>query len=351
MSNRNSTTKKMTMKINETWRAIEADAQGTRGSAFLTRLLPGCRSRDFSLGMRLPDGERSLFFKVAQSAVPARSDLPDAAGFRVDYGQFPGEDKPSIVIVLQNEDFKSVFTVLLEDLVERLELARNDKECVAIMINRLAIWKSFMKGYRPEGLTPDEQRGLFGELHFLENCLIPRYGPRIVEAWVGPENANQDFHYNDCAVEVKTTVQKKPQHIRISNERQLDQGSFRHLFLWHISVDETQTAGETLCEKVKSVRELLGDSVPMQIRFTDKLNIFGYNESQTSMYSRVYAPRFSEFFLAGIGFPRIVEPDLMDGVGNIRYSISLDVCERFAVDENTFHVLLSAGAGDRKDGD
>ncbi len=339
------------MKIKETWLAIESDAAKASGSAFLTRLLTGCLSRDFSLGMKLPEGERSFFFKVEQSALPARSDLPDAAGFRIDHGQFPGDDKPSIIIVLQDNDFKGVFTVLLEDLVQRLDKAGNDKECVTIMVNRLATWKSFMKGYRSKGLTPEEQRGLFGELYFLENYLIPPYGPRLVEAWVGPEEANQDFQHNGCAIEVKTTIQKRPQHISISNERQLDPGSFRHLFLWHISVDENPTVGETLSEKIRTVRDLLGESVPMQIKFTDKLNNYGYNETQASMYSRKYALRSSEFFMAGEGFPRIIESDLMEGVGNIRYSIALDMCGQFAIEEDVFHKLLSGWQGDAEDGD
>ncbi len=336
-------------KIEKIWLAIEADAAKASGNVFLTRLLPGVLSRDFSLGMKLPEGERSFFFKVEQSALPRRSDLPETAGFRVDNGQFRGDDKPSIIIVLQDEDFKGVFTVLLEDLVHRLDKAASDKECVAIMVNRLATWKSFMKGYRSKGLTPEEQRGLFGELYFLENILIPHYGSRLVEAWVGPEKANQDFQYNGCAIEVKTSIQKRPQQISISNERQLDNGAFRHLFLWHISLDENQTAGQTLAEKVRKVRDLLGQSIPMQIQLSDKLNSFGYNETQALMYSKKYAVRSSEFFLVGKGFPRILESNLMEGVGNIRYSISLDVCGQFTIEEDRFHELLCGRKGASED--
>lgn len=338
------------MKIEQIWLVMEEDAAKTRDSAFLTRLLPDFHSREFSLGMKFPEGERSFFFKVEQSAVPLQSDLPDAAGFRIDHGKFPGDAQPSIIIVLQDEDFIGVFTVLLEDLVQRLDKASNDKECVAIMVNRLATWKSFMKGYRSQGLTPEEQRGLFGELYFLENSLLPDYGSSSVDAWVGPEEANQDFQHNGCAIEVKTSIQKKPQHIFISNERQLDLGSFRHLFLWHISVDENQTVGRTLSEQVKAVRDVLGTSVPMQIRFADKLNSYGFNEMQSSMYSRKYAIRSTEFFLAEEGFPRIIESDLMEGVGNIRYSISLDVCGQFKIEEDAFHKLLSGGQGVTENG-
>lgn len=329
------------MKIDEIWKELEEDATKPSGSAFLTRLLPGNHPRDFSLGMKLPEEERSFFFKVEQKALPAKNELPDAAGFRVDHGIFPGDNNPSIVIVLQDEDFKEVFTVLLGDLVSRLDKTKTDKECVAVLINRLATWKSFMKGFRSKGLTPEQQRGLYGELDFLEKHLIPHVGPRVIEAWVGPEEAHQDFHHDGCAIEVKTSIQKRPEYISISSERQLDSAAFRHLFLWHISLDENDTSGQTLLEKIQSIRSSLGESVPMQIEFTEKLHSFGYNEVQSSMYSKKYSIRSSEFFHVEKGFPRIVETDAMDGIGNIRYSITLDVCGQFEIDEKKFHELLN----------
>jgi hypothetical protein len=339
------------MKIDKIWRAIEEDAAKSSGSGFLTRLLPGNHPRDFSLGLRLPEEERSFFFKVEQKALPVKSELPDAAGFRVDHGSFPGDTELSIVIVLQDEDFKEVFTVLLEDLVSRLDKTTTDKECVTVMVNRLATWQSFMKGFRSQGLTPEEQRGLFGELDFLEKHLIPKIGPRVIVGWVGPEEAHQDFQHDGCALEVKTTIQKKPKNISISSERQLDPVAFRHLFLWHLALDENQTAGETLVKKIETVRALLGESVPMQVKFTEKLNSYGYNEAQASQYTKKYAIRSSEFFHAREGFPRIVEADVMDGIGNIRYSITLDVCGQFEIDEHKFYELLSGSEGDPEDGD
>ena len=329
------------MTIDEIWKALDEAAENSSGGGFLNRLLPGNHPRDFSLGMKLPEGERSFFFKVEQKVLPSKSELPDAAGFRVDTGNFPGEADPSIIIVLQDEDFKEVFSVLLEDLVNRLDNTKTDKECVTVMVNRLATWKSFMKGFRSDGLSPQEQRGLYGELDFLEKHLIPQIGPRVVEAWVGPEEAHQDFQHDGCAIEVKTTIQKKPQHISISSERQLDPVAFRHLFLLHIALDENQTAGETLSQKIEKVRALLGDSVPMQIKFTEKLQSYGYNESQSSLYTKNYAIRSCEFFHVVDGFPRIVESDVMSGIGNIRYSISLDVCGQFEIYEQKFHELLN----------
>ena len=329
------------MKIDEIWKELEEDATKPSGSAFLTRLLPGNHPRDFSIGMKLPEEERSFFFKVEQNALPAKNELPDAAGFRVDHGIFPGDNNPSIVIVLQDEDFKEVFTVLLGDLVSRLDKTKTDKECVAVLINRLATWKSFMKGFRSKGLTPEQQRGLYGELDFLEKHLIPHVGPRVIEAWVGPEEAHQDFHHDGCAIEVKTSIQKRPEHIYISSERQLDSNAFRNLILKHISLDENDTSGETLEEKIEKIRASLGESVPMQILFTEKLNSVGYNEVQAGMYKKKYSIRSSEFFHVKDGFPKIIETDIMNGIGNIRYSIALDVCREFEIDDKEFHMQLS----------
>ena len=281
---------------------------------------------------------------MEKNALPVKADLPEAAGFRVDMGQYPGENEPSLIIVLQDEDFKDVFTSLLEDMVSRLEMVNTSKECVAVLINRLSTWKSFMKGFKKDGLTVEQQRGLFGELHVFGELLFPRFGNKIVDAWVGPEDASQDFQLNGTAVEVKTTVQKKPQNISISNERQLDKGALDALFLTNISVEENAATGITLKEKVQEIKNLLGDSVPSQVRLTERLNLMGYNDAQADNYEKKYDVRSMSIYTVGDEFPKIVADDLMEGVGNIRYSVTIDVCSQYLLTEAEFYKYIDGGA-------
>ena len=327
--------------IKETWEKIEEDSRKSGSGGLLSRLLPGNFNRDYSLGMKMPEGESFFYFQINKNALPEKTDLPEAAGFRVDIGQFPGDKNPSLIIVLQDEDCKDVFSALLEDMVSRLEMVNSDKECVAVLVNRLSTWKSFMKGYLKKGLTPEQQRGLFGELHVLGYLLISRFGNRMVDAWVGPDDASQDFQFDGIAVEVKTTIQKKPQHISISNERQLDRGTLDVLVLANISVDENAATGMTLKEKVDEIKDLLGDSVPSQVRFTERLNLVGYNDLQADGYDKRYDVRSTSLYSVEDDFPKIVADDLMDGVGNIRYSVTIDVCTQYLLTEEEFYQSIN----------
>ena len=323
--------------IKETWEKIEEDSRKSGSGGFLSRLLPGKFTRDYSLAMKMPEGESMFYFQVEENTLPVKADLPGAAGFRVDIGKFHGDQKPSLIIVLQDEDFKDVFSTFLEDMVSSLEMVKSDKECVTVLINRLSTWKSFMKVYQKKGLTPEQQRGLFGELHVLGQLLISRFGSRMVDAWVGPDGATQDFQFDGTAVEVKTTVQKKPQHISISNERQLDKGTLDTLVLANISVDENAATGMTLKEKVNEIKDLLGDSVPSQVRFTERLYLVGYNDLQADHYDKSYDVRSTSLYSVEDDFPKIVADDLMDGVGNIRYSVTIDVCTQYLLTEEEFY--------------
>jgi hypothetical protein len=55
-------------------------------------------------------------------------------------------------------------------------------------------------------LTREQQRGLIGELWFLDRIAIPKLGPRAaIEAWHGQEGSPKDFWFDKGCLEVKTS--------------------------------------------------------------------------------------------------------------------------------------------------
>lgn len=338
------------MKYNELetiWADMETRAKAAgAGDGLLRQRVPGERSSDFFLGVGLPGKERFFYFTVLPENLPSQKDFPETRGFKAERVQFPGAAQPCILLRLLDGMFRDIFSSLVTDLILHMDAAHNPTEQVKVFLNRLRKWQYFMKGYQEEGFSPEDQRGLYGELHFLDSILIPRHGTAIVQAWTGPDSAHQDFQFNQCAVEVKTCIQKQPQVITIASEKELDEASYKALFLYHLSLDQNQTSGETLNEKVVRICRQLGDDPAAKALFVDKLRLYGYLEPQASLYDNTfYSVRSSSLYDVHGEFPRILSSDLRNGVGQIKYGISIDVCSEYEIDEAGFHEKTSGDSG------
>lgn len=77
----------------------------------------------------------------------------------------PGQ-KMLHVQLLRNEN-QRVFASLCEDLIATLKPLSKPKEMVQEVVNQLHRWKDLFGKLKPEGLSKEEQQGLYGELVFL----------------------------------------------------------------------------------------------------------------------------------------------------------------------------------------
>src|SRR5262249_27739282 len=155
-----------------------------------------------------------------------------------------------------------------EDVAPRVCVAANERAAVASLLERLRRWQKFLAARATE-LSVSRQRGLFGELHVLQHWILPEFGAAgAVSCWRAPQAAHQDFQFPNGAVEVKTTIEKQPQAVRITSERQLDDVGVRALFLFVVVLDERVTEtpgpvdGESLPGIIAELRRRL-DSDPI----------------------------------------------------------------------------------------
>ena len=178
------------------------------------------------------------------------------------------------------------------------------------------------------GLTGEQQKGLFGELHVLQVMVnnLPD-AELVIDSWVGNDAALQDFRAGTWAVEVKTSSQTTNERITINGERQLDERPFDHLFLYYINVDMRPNSSPTLNELVATVRTMLQVSNAALFAFNRKLAKAGYFEAQLAAYESVgYTIRNELVFRVTDAFPRIIPTDLRTGVSEVRYAASLSDC-------------------------
>lgn len=246
-------------------------------------------------------------------------------------------DTKLIVIELLQPINKDVFAVLCENLILSVVQMNDEKEIIRTVINQLVKWKTLFDKRISEGLSVEQQQGLFGELVFLHKCLLQQdVNPfNVLNSWVGVDAALRDFQGSTWAIEVKTTATNNPQRIIINGERQLDETLFENLFLFHCSVEVSNGNGETLNQKIADIRYLLKSNAFALNIFNSKLLEVGYFDTHSNKYgNKSYKIRSENFYRIADNFPRIKENELRSGVSNVKYNIILSMCDEYLLPES-----------------
>lgn len=272
------------------------------------------------------------FHKEIRLNISSFSNLKELKIVLLDDTTFP--DSNLLVVQLLNPDNRDIFASLCENLIQAISREDTEQKVARTVINQLEKWKTLFDTGNNSGLDTSAQQGLFGELHFLYNALLqfpdsPQY---LLETWVGADRALRDFQGDKWAVEIKTTSANNPQRIIINGERQLDETFIENLFLLHLSVEVSNRNGITLIQKITDIRNLLLSNKPVLNMFNAKLFEAGYLDKQESFYqTRHYHIRNENYYMIGDDFPRIKENELRSGVGEVRYSIVISMCDEYMV--------------------
>ena len=319
------------MTIEDQWKALEGEGNTATWRLQLARPVKG---HPLFAAVEPGTGRRALLLRIPESVIPPRRQWPNCSGLdllatRLDAQTYLG-------VLLKEPRSADVFAALAEDLARRVENLTSAADAVRAFLGQLARWQRFLTA-TVEGLSEQAQRGLWGELRFLHGRLGPGIGiAHAVEGWKGGERSHQDFQFENGAVEIKTTVAKQPQSIRITSERQLDGTHWPALFLHVFILEVHEDDRDTLPALVELVRSALVGYPSQGERFEEVLLAAGYFDVHVPRYTaRSYAIRRELTFEVKNDFPRIVEGDLPTGTGDINYALDLAACEPYAatVDE------------------
>ena len=290
-------------------------------------------------GIEQPEGRPCLITEFDESVRLRQRSLPRSRGFSTTVQSLntadPQHSGRRLVIALSDARFEDIFAILCEDIRQALVEAKSQSACVAAGIERLDRWQRFLQKHSGSGLSEEEQRGLAGELVFLRDVALQNLDPpEAMDSWVGPKGRSQDYEIPGASVEVKTTIASPHQMIRISNVRQLDDTGLPALFLFVLPIDVHREAGQTLPDLIEEIRALLSTPSETARIFEDRLLEAGYMDSHAEKYKRDrYVFRAPSYYRVTEGFPRIIESDLVQGVGDVKYSIAVAACGEFQVDE------------------
>lgn len=330
------------MLIDDLWKALEADATTgkARAGGWLLRLARPAVGCPLYVALELVSRHRALLLRLPSACVPTRRHWPRCKGLEPLAVTVGGS--AHFGVALKEDRFADVFTALAEDLVRRVAEAADSAAQARTFLGQLARWQKFLSASF-DGLSEESQRGLWGELYFLREHLLPKVGPSGVHGWKGGDRAHQDFQFEGSAVEVKTTLAKQPQVVRITSERQLDANTWKALFLNVVALDVRDGSGETLPDIVASVRLKLSSEAGALEQFEDELLTIGYHDAHAARYSEGgYTVRTVSFFKVGPKFPSLVEADMPTGVGDANYALSVAACEPYRVQTADVESVLAA---------
>lgn len=249
----------------------------------------------------------------------------------------------ALVVLLKDPDQRELFASLCRDVVSAAEVAAVTRDAVTRAVRRLLRWHHLLRGGASDTLSLEEQRGLIGELHFLGR-LVSLIGSRAaIEAWRGPFGSSKDFELDGLLVEVKARRGAAKPYVQISSEDQLADVAGSSLFLCVTPVDAViKPEGLTLQDHVRETEKYFVEADTESLGLWDEaIQASGFNPDDDYSDRRWKVGETVDHRVEG-EFPRIVPP-LRAGVGAVRYSISLEACSPYRVEEAALDKLISGG--------
>ncbi|MFZ1964228.1 MAG: PD-(D/E)XK motif protein [Roseiarcus sp.] len=332
------------MTLFDAWSALMAEGR-TEPGWHARRVCSGSLC-DVRAAVRSPDRAEAVLFEVSSRALPPWIDAPDCVGFELGVESVISgpNGKVRLCLVLRDRRYHDIFGALAEDVVRVVSGADSEQHAVKLLIGRLNTWRRFISQFGPEWLTEERQLGLFAELRFLRDEVIPLLpAGAAVRCWQGPYLRPQDFRFRAAAVEVKATASRNPSTFPVSNLDQLDPGGLDALLLFHVSL-EVGSDGETLPQTVQAVRaSLLASDPAAAADFDASLIEAGYLDIHAVHYERALRVCDVRWMAVRDAFPRLTGSSVPSGVTSATYSVSLEACGPFILDADAARKILEAG--------
>jgi len=326
--------------FDEVWKNLAESPVPESATGVIIRRISPDLPHDFFQGYEKISNRRMLLVRVDKREFNQFDQLPEFQGFDISLLKFPDETPENIMVgfSLNDTSYSEIFSALCEDLVCIACKEINQKKMVQYIKERLLLWKQFLNIAGSHGLSPESQRGLYGELRFLRDVMIPNTEiAKAISSWRGPSKANQDFQISDISIEVKTSIAKQHQTIHVANEQQLDDDGLKSLFIYFLSLREKPEHAETLPGIIDEIRKIIELKNGPAYEFETQLFKAGYIDKHRTKYLKPgYHDREIQIFRVDEDFPRIIERDLKAGVGDVKYSIDLSICRKFRVSEEDF---------------
>lgn len=243
------------------------------------------------------------------------------------------ENKIEMNIYLLDNDLKEIFSLFIQNILEDIEHCITESDALNTTLNLVSKWKKLFDKIYFIGLTIEQQKGLIGELLFLNYLIINKKTSLFaINSWTGSEQEFQskDFTLATIGVEIKFSSSRQPQ-IKVSNERQLDAENLNKMYLVLYSTEAVKDNGFSLNSIVDQTRKIISTKEELNV-FNSKLELYGYFDKDKEHYNQMYALKKIYSFIVNSDFPKIVKNDLPMGIYDTSYCIEISAVENFIIE-------------------
>lgn len=276
------------------------------------------------LSLQIGHGSNSFkSFVVMDSG--AVKDIPSSFAIKAE-NPILANGKMALEFQLVYNSFEEEFQRLCWDMIE----ATVESPCpLKDMIARYMAWQRLLQYYRMGIMSFERQKGLLGELLFLQE-IINTYGAQFaVTSWCGPDGSDQDYLFETSWAEIKT-IALATKRIKISSLEQLEQEQDGYLIVY---VLEQSTPGENrvaLPDIVASIRQLLAENLILADQFEMKIFKYGYREKDEDKYRKNYFRVIEKReYLVDDRFPKLTRKSVPTELLACKYELSLPAIEQY----------------------
>jgi hypothetical protein len=271
--------------------------------------------------------------------------IPDLNNYRfksVEIYTLPNQNNSiELYIYLLDSELQDIFILLIQNILEELQICSSENEAIITTLNIVSKWKKLFDKINFTGMTLEQQKGLIGELFFLQFLLKNHNTTKsIINFWTSTEHEFQakDFTIANTGVEIKFSSSYHPK-IKVSNEIQLDSENFKNLYLVLYSCQSVKENGISLNTLINDIRENLINNEDI-IAFNTKLNLYGYFDEDKLNYEKMYSIKKILAYRINDNFPKITKTNLPKGIFNTTYNIEISSIEKHVVEINDIITYL-----------
>lgn len=208
---------------------------------------------------------------------------------------------------LLDRDQKKVFLSFAQNMIDSVLYVTTEEQAFNALKHRYDTWKTMFKSNSNTRLSREIIQGVFGELYFLKEFMISKYGvDRAIQSWAGADGKSKDFSIDEQWFEIKT-IGANSDRVHISSLTQLDSANLGRLVVLKVEAMSEEFSGEnTSCfDLFDSIRSIITDEAVENV-FYSKVASTAISASEEAFQSKFVVKDFLRY-LVDDKFPRLTE--------------------------------------------
>ena|GEM_PF-2702265 len=237
----------------------------------------------------------------------------------------------ALTVSIAEQQYLGVFNKLVYDLVDTIRDIDYSIVAERMFLQRFYEWKTMFEEGITSTLDFNKIVGLAGELYFMVEFMVDRYG--IIDSlnsWGGPLGTNKDFIINNTWFEVKAKSLNKDT-IHLNSKSQLVSDSNGYLVVIPYEKSSLASSNSTnLFDLYHKISRLI-DIQSLQAEFDRKLANLNFIPDEK--YKEInFVFHKIEFYEVNECFPQLSNVDFSEAITNIEYDLFLPGLKQYKIE-------------------